>query len=153
MPTAARAHSLEPGAPIPDVSLRLEDGFELALNALRGKLLVLYFCREADGPDCLREARGQRDRHPALQRRHSVVLGVSPQDVVALRSLRTAESLPFELVSDPQSAYAEALGVSLTDAGPHVLVVGRDGRLVRHFRGADPDAHVGEVLALASDAH
>jgi hypothetical protein len=25
--------------------------------------------------------------------------------------------------------------------------------LVRHFRGADPDAHVGEVLALASDAH
>ncbi|HXI56769.1 MAG TPA: redoxin domain-containing protein, partial [Polyangia bacterium] len=129
----------------------LQDGFRLSLAADKGKLVVVYFCTDAAQADCVREARGVRDRWNDLFRNHVVVVGVTPQSVAAHRALIAHENLPFDLASDVDGHLAEAFKATATPGafGPRVIVIGRDGTVRRTWQTADPERHIQEILRLA----
>jgi len=54
--------AIEEGGAAPDFSLAGADGNEVALDALRGKHVVVYFYPEDDTPGCTKEACGFRDQ-------------------------------------------------------------------------------------------
>jgi len=102
---------LEPGARAPDFTLPDQDGNDIHLAALRGKIVVLYFYPKADTPGCTVQACGVRDRQDEYEAAGAVVLGVSPDPVKALAKFAHKHGLAFTLLSDADHAVAERYGV------------------------------------------
>ncbi|MGC2270785.1 MAG: redoxin domain-containing protein, partial [Candidatus Sulfotelmatobacter sp.] len=62
----------------PAFSLPDENGKEISLDGLRGKVVVLYFYPRADTPGCTVEACEFRDTYKQMQKTGAVLLGISP---------------------------------------------------------------------------
>ena len=78
---------IEEQQPAPDFSLPaigsddvVKNG-QVQLSALRGKNIVLYFYPKDDTPGCTKEACSFRDANHEMQKRGTVVLGVSTDSV------------------------------------------------------------------------
>jgi thiol-disulfide isomerase/thioredoxin len=135
--------------------LRMTDGSQQSLLALRGKVVVLSFFAVWCGHS--------RDQVPALVRlsetegsRGLQVIGLAVED-----ERTTAEKLssfisthkinyPVGTVTDP--VFAEFISSRAVDV-PQTLVYGRDGRLAAHFVGqnAQIDAALNEVVGKELD--
>lgn len=145
--------SLAIGAPAPDVALSLQDGFELELAGLRGKLIVVYFCSSDAVPGCVREAHGFRDHWSELHRTDQiVVVGVSPQDSPTQQAFIAEHELPFDLATDSDGSIARAFKLSKQgEFGPAIFVVARNGTIRASWQTADPDAQTRQILAFADE--
>jgi peroxiredoxin len=146
-----RAHaaspSLELGARVPDEALILQDGFELRLPAMKGKLIAVFFCASLDDPQCQREAKVFGEHHAELRDEHHVVIiGVSPASSAAHKSWLAAQHLPLDFASDRDGRVARAFGAS---AGSPVVVVDKDSTIRAVWRNGDPERHVRDLLAAA----
>jgi peroxiredoxin Q/BCP len=146
------------GAAAPDFTLPAS-GFhadEIALSALRGRPVVLYFYPKDDTSGCTTEACEFRDRWQDVKDAGAVVLGVSPDPVASHEKFRDKYALPFPLLADTDHAVAEAYGVwgeksmyGRKYLGVHrtTFLIDRDGRVARVFERVKPKGHAGEVLA------
>jgi peroxiredoxin Q/BCP len=101
---------LETGHPAPDFTLPDQDGQPVTLSDLRGQTIVLYFYPRADTPGCTIQACGIRDHAADYERAGAVVLGVSPDDVAAIKKFHGGQSLNFTLLADADHAVAETYG-------------------------------------------
>jgi peroxiredoxin Q/BCP len=141
---------LPPGSQAPDVSFRLQDGFELRLSGLRGKVVVVYFCRDHGDAACVREEGALRDRWAALEALHVAVVGVTGEDAATRQSVIAHERLPFDLAQDVGGSLAASFGFQpRADAPWHGFLIGRDGAVRAAWSASDPDAHVAEFLEAA----
>jgi peroxiredoxin Q/BCP len=100
---------LEIGQPAPDFTLVNQDGSDVSLRKLRGRLVLVYFYPKASTPGCTQQACALRDVKPLIG--DSVVLGISPDKIAALRSFAAKQHLDFDLLSDPDHAVADTYGV------------------------------------------
>lgn len=100
---------LDIGQPAPDFTLVNQDGSEVSLRQFRGRLVLVYFYPKAGTPGCTQQACALRDAKPDIG--DSIVLGISPDKVTALRTFAAKQHLDFDLLSDPDHAVAEAYGV------------------------------------------
>jgi peroxiredoxin Q/BCP len=147
---------LEPGAKAPDFTLSDQDGNDVHLAGLRGKIVVLYFYPKADTPGCTVQACGVRDRGADYERAGAVVLGVSPDPVKALAKFARKHGLAFTLLSDADHAVAERYGVWVEKSmygrtywgnSRTTFLIDGDG-VVRHvIPKVTPKTHDDEVLA------
>ena len=146
---AAAARTVQEGAPAPEITFTLHDGFALTLTSLRGKVVEVLFCPTGAAPaDCTIEADGIRDHWSDLQAHGVAVVGVRAAAVVSNRLLMSQERLPFDFASDPDGRIAGAFGVDLGELrAPRIFMIGRDGRVRKIWRAADPAAHVSALLA------
>ena len=78
----------------PDFTLQDENGKEVALKALRGKTIILFFYPRADTPGCTIEACEFRDSYKKMQKTGAVLLGISPDTPKAQRNFRTNSLCP-----------------------------------------------------------
>jgi peroxiredoxin Q/BCP len=101
---------IEEGQQAPDFTLQSDRGEDVALSALRGKPVVLYFYPQDDTPGCTKEACAFRDRSAEIARHGATVLGVSPDDVASHAAFRDKYTLNFPLLADPDHRVAEAYG-------------------------------------------
>jgi len=101
---------LEAGASAPDFTLPDQDGNEVGLADLRGETVVLYFYPRADTPGCTTQACGVRDRGPDYEAAGARVIGVSPDEVEAIRKFAGKFDLDFTLLADADHAVADAYG-------------------------------------------
>ena len=69
--------------PAPEFRLPAQDGREVALSALRGKNVVLYFYPKAMTPGCTTESSEFRDAKPRFDKAGAVILGCSADSVDA----------------------------------------------------------------------
>jgi peroxiredoxin Q/BCP len=99
------------GAPAPDFTLPTDEGRPLALSALRGRPVVLYFYPKDDTETCTKEACAFRDAFPRFERTKAAVLGVSPDSARSHARFRAKYGLPFTLLADEEHAVCEAYGV------------------------------------------
>jgi peroxiredoxin Q/BCP len=150
--TAARAgEPLKPGDPVPDVTLRLDDGTTLRLREAK-RTIVLYFYPKDDTPGCTREACTYRDRAGELAKAGATVIGISFDDAASHKAFKAKHGLPFALATDDGSV-AAAFGVAVRGAGPlrfharDTFVLGADGTIRAVMRGVDPVESVGDVIA------
>src|ERR687893_753325 len=99
------------GEQAPDFELPDQDGNVVRLSDLRGRRVVLYFYPRADTPGCTTQACGIRDHSGDYDAAGAVVLGVSPDDVGAVKRFHGKQSLNFTLLADADHAVSEQYGV------------------------------------------
>ena len=160
------AHHL-PGTRVPPVSLMSTAGATVDLSALPGRTVV--YCYPLMGrPDsempqgwdeipgargCTPQSCAFRDHHEELRTLGARVFGLSTQSTAYQREAVERLRLPYELLSDEDLGFAEALGLPTFEAGGTVLLkrltmVIDDGRIEKVFYPVfPPDKNAEEVIA------
>jgi peroxiredoxin Q/BCP len=151
---------LEAGQAAPDFTLPDQDGEELSLSDLRGETVVLYFYPRADTPGCTTQACGVRDRGADYTAAGARVIGVSPDEVDAVKKFADKFELDFTLLADADHAVADAYGAwgEKSMYGKKYMGVQRatflidpDGTIAKVFPKVSPKTHDDVVLeALAA---
>ena len=98
------------GQPAPDFELPNQDGQPVKLSGFRGKKVILFAFPKADTPGCTTQACGLRDQFPKIEAGNAVVLGISPDAPPDLLKWKQKQSLPYDLLSDPDHRVLEAWG-------------------------------------------
>jgi len=101
--------TIEVGSQAPDFDLQTDTG-RVALSALRGKAVVLYFYPKDDTPGCTNEGKDFSALAPEFQKAGAVVIGASKDSVKAHARFRAKYDLKVELASDPEGQTIEAYG-------------------------------------------
>jgi peroxiredoxin Q/BCP len=144
-----------PGFELPD-----QHGNPLSLSDLRGQTVVLYFYPRADTPGCTTQACGVRDHRADYEAAGARVLGVSPDDVAAVRKFAEKHDLDFTLLADADHSAAEAYGawVEKSKGGKTYMGVQRatfiidaEGRIIRVFPKVSPETHDEVVLGALGE--
>ena len=150
--------SLKIGDKAPDFTLPTDGDGTIALKALRGKKVVIYFYPKDDTSGCTKEACGFRDAMPDFSKIAATIVGISRDPVRAHDKFKEKYSLPFILASDEGGEVCEKYGVWLEKSmyGRKYMGIERTTVLIDEkgvIRGLWPkvkiDGHVGEVLAAA----
>jgi len=92
----------------PDFELKKQDGETVKLSDYRGKKVLLFAYPKAATPGCTKQACGFRDNFAHIETANAVVLGISPDKPEALAKWIEAESLQYDLLSDPDHTTLEA---------------------------------------------
>ncbi|MDA8020000.1 MAG: thioredoxin-dependent thiol peroxidase [Thermoanaerobaculia bacterium] len=102
---------LQIGDDAPDFSLLNQAGDTVSLSALRGRKVFLFAYPKAATPGCTTQACGFRDHFADLTTNDdTVILGISPDEPKKLASWKEKESLPYDLLSDPEHEVLDAYG-------------------------------------------
>lgn len=145
----------------PEFTLQDENGKEISLKGLRGKVVVLYFYPRADTPGCTVEACEFRDTYKQMQKTGAVLLGISPDTPKAQKKFQDKFKLPFSLLADADKKVAEAFGVvqEKNMYGKKVMgivrttfIIGPDGKVQHIFPKVKAQGHAGEVLAYLKES-
>ena len=151
---------LAPGVKAPDFSLAADDGTTVALKALKGRKVVLYFYPKDDTSGCTKEACGFRDRWSDVKQAGAIVLGVSPDAVTSHQKFKQKYQLPFPLLADPDHLVAEAYGAwgeksmygkKYKGILRTTFLIDGEGRIARVFEKVKPEGHAAEVLAALTE--
>jgi thioredoxin-dependent peroxiredoxin len=146
---------LEAGHAAPDFTLPDQDGEEVTLSELRGQTVVLYFYPRADTPGCTIQACGVRDRDADYEAAGARVIGLSPDEVAAVKKFAEKFDLDFTLLADADHAVAEAYGTwgEKSMYGKKYMGVQRatflidpDGKIAKVFSKVSPKTHDDVVL-------
>lgn len=91
---------LKPGDKAPEFSLTSDEGRKVSLKDLKGKKVILYFYPKDDTSGCTAEACSFRDNIKLIEKKNTVVIGVSKDNTVSHQKFKKKYSLPFTLLSD-----------------------------------------------------
>jgi len=148
---------LEPGDKAPAFELPDQNGDLVKLSDLLGsQTVVLYFYPRADTPGCTTQACGVRDRDAEYRAAGARVIGVSPDEVGAVKKFAEKFDLDFTLLADADHTVAEAYGAwgEKSMYGKKYMGVQRAtflidpaGKIARVFPKVSPKTHDDVVLA------
>jgi peroxiredoxin len=156
-----------PGLRVPPVPLRSTRGRSVVLATLSGRTIVYCYPRSGrpgmpppDGWDavpgargCTPESCGFRDHHRELKELGAAVFGLSTQTTEYQKELVDRLHLPFEILSDAEFEFANALRLPTFEIRGMTLIkrltlVLREGVVEKVFYPVfPPDRHAGEVVA------
>lgn len=142
----------------PDFSSPGDGGSTVALSALRGKIVALYFYPKDDTSGCTREAIDFTALSEAFAAAGAVVIGMSKDSVASHDRFKSKHGLGVLLASDADGDVAERYGVWVqksmygrTYMGLEraTFLIGRDGRIAQIWRKVKVPGHAEAVLAAA----
>jgi peroxiredoxin Q/BCP len=145
----------------PEFTLQDENGKEVSLKGLRGKVVVLYFYPRADTPGCTVEACEFRDTYKQMQKTGAVLLGISPDTPKAQKKFQDKFKLPFSLLADADKKVAIAFDVlkEKNMYGKKVMgivrttfIIGPDGKIQHIFPKVKAQGHAEQVLAYLKES-
>jgi peroxiredoxin Q/BCP len=145
---------LETGEPAPGFTLDDQDGHPVALADYAGKKTIVYFYPAASTPGCTTEACDFRDNINSLKSAGYQVLGVSKDQLPALKQFQEEQGLNFPLLSDPDlivhkeyGAYGEKSLYGKTVVGTlrSTFVVGEDGKIELPLYNVKATGHVASL--------
>ena len=166
-PTDDGAADHLPGVRVPSVPLSATSGGKVDLSALSGKTVVYCYPMTGrpfkdlpQGWDEIPGARGCtpqscsfRDHHAELAQLGARVFGLSTQSTAYQREAAARLRLPFDLLSDEDLAFAEALSLPTFEAGGMILLMRltliiEEGKVEKVFYPVfPPGKNAEEVLA------
>ena len=139
----------------PDFTLNNQDGNPISLHDFAGKKVILYFYPRDNTPGCTREACAFRDQFQVFKEHGIVVLGISKDSEKSHQNFILKQSLPFDLLSDPQHEVIEAYGawqekklygkVSMGIVRS-TYVIDEDGMIEWVYPKVKPDQHAVQIL-------
>lgn len=147
--------ALKVGAKAPDFMLPTGDGKELALSALRGKKVVLYFYPKDMTSGCTKEACSFQENLSAIKKKGAVVVGVSPDSPSSHQKFAEKYGLSFPLVSDEKKAILKKYGVwkqkslygrKYMGVERTTFIINEEGIITHIFPKVKVDGHTEEVL-------
>jgi thioredoxin-dependent peroxiredoxin len=146
---------IEAGEKAPQFTLKNQDGEDVSLADYSGRTVVLYFYPKADTPGCTTQACGIRDRASEYDDAGAVVLGVSPDDVEAIKKFHSGQSLNFTLLADADRSVIEQYGVwgekknygkTYMGVRRSTYIIDGDGTIAKAFPNVSPKTHDDVVL-------
>ena len=102
---------LKVGATAPPFTATSATGQPVALEPLRGRIVVLYFFRKAFTRNCTVETKGFRDNYDDLRGLGAEVIGVSPDDAPTQCSFAESLGVKFPMIADRGRELAHAYDV------------------------------------------
>ena len=102
---------LEVGDRAPAFTLVDQSGAKVALTALKGQPVILYFYPKADTPGCTTQSCDVRDHRKDLAKLGAAVFGISPDTPAKQATFDEKYGLGFPLLSDTEHVVAEKYGV------------------------------------------
>ena len=102
---------LEVGDRAPAFTLVDQSGAKVALTALKGQPVILYFYPKADTPGCTTQSCEVRDHRKDLAKLGAAVFGISPDTPAKQAKFDEKYGLGFPLLSDTEHVVAEKYGV------------------------------------------
>jgi peroxiredoxin Q/BCP len=102
---------LKVGDKAPDFTLISDEGKNISLKDFYGKKVILYFYPKDDTEACTEEACSFRDNVKVIEKKNTVVLGVSKDNTKSHVKFKKKYDLPFTLLSDENRDMLEAYGV------------------------------------------
>jgi peroxiredoxin Q/BCP len=145
----------------PEFTVQDENGKEISLKSLRGKVVVLYFYPRADTPGCTVQACAFRDTYKQMQKTGAVLLGVSPDTPKAQKKFQAKFQLPFSLLADADKKVADSYGVlqeknmygkKVMGIARTTFIIGPAGKIQHIFPKVKPEGHALEVLAYLKES-
>ena len=149
------------GKPVPDFSAPSTGNTTFKLSGTRGSKVVLYFYPKDNTPGCTQQGSDFRDQYQAFSRAQCRVYGISRDSLQSHEGFKAKMKFPFELLSDEDETVCKLFDVIKMKNmyGKQVLgiqrstfVIGRDGRIVREWRGVKVPGHAQEVLDFVRSA-
>ena len=140
--------------PVPDFTAPSTSG-EFSFASLRGKKVVLFFYPKDNTPGCTTESLQFRDLYAQFQAAGAEVVGISRDSLKSHENFKAKLELPYALVSDTDEAICNLFGVikmkkmygkEVRGIERSTFLIGRDGNLVREWRGVKVPGHAQAVL-------
>lgn len=142
----------------PEFTLESDEGGTLALDALKGRKVVLYFYPKDDTPGCTNEAIAFTALKANFDKADTIVIGVSKESAKSKAKFRAKHDLDVRLGADPEGQAIEAYGswVEKSMYGRNYMgidrstfLIDRDGILRQAWRKVKVPGHAEAVLAAA----
>lgn len=152
---------IKEGRKAPAFSLESSEGGKVALKDLAGKYVVLYFYPRDDTPGCTTEANDFNKALRKLKSRDAVVLGVSKDTIASHCKFADKHGLKFPLLSDPAGKILEKYeawgeknmyGKKSMGIIRSTVLIGPDGKVIKHFPKVKVKGHVEAVLEALDEA-
>ena len=152
--------SVELNQIVPDFSAAMTGkATTMTLSDYRGKNVLLYFYPKDSTPGCTLEAQDFRDYYEKFTALNTVILGISRDSVRSHENFKCKQTLPFELISDNDTAVCQLFDVLKPKMlyGKEVIGIERStflingqGVLVHQWRKVKADGHALAVLETLS---
>ena len=152
---------IKEGRKAPAFNLTSSTGGKLALKDFAGKYLILYFYPRDDTPGCTTEANDFNAALRKIRARDAVVVGVSKDSIESHCKFTDKHGLKFPLLSDPEgkvlekyAAWGEKNMYGRKSMGVirSTVLIGPDGKVVKHFPKVKVKGHVDAVLSALDEA-
>jgi len=149
---------LKEGDPAPAFDLPADGGGRVSSKSLAGKPYVIYFYPKDDTPGCTKQAIGFSCIYDQFKAAGVELIGVSKDSVSSHDKFKKKHDLTFALAADEEGKTVEAFGswVEKSMYGKKYMgidrstfLVGKDGKILKAWRGVKVPGHVDEVLAAA----
>ena len=154
------AAPLKPGDKAPAFDLPSDEGGDIRLADLMGKIVVLYFYPKDDTTGCTSEAKGFTAAMAGFDAIGAVVVGVSKDPVKSHGKFRQKHALTVRLASDVEGQMVEGYGVWVEKSmyGRRYMgieratfLIDQSGVIRRVWRKVSVTGHVEEVLKAAQE--
>ena len=152
---------IKEGHRAPAFNLPSSTGGKLALKDLAGKYVIVYFYPRDNTPGCTTEANDFNAALRKIKARDAVVVGVSKDSIDSHCKFADKFDLKFPLLSDPDGSMLEKYGAwgeknmygkkSMGIIRSTVLI-GPDGKVIRHFPKVKVNGHVEAVMKALDEA-
>ncbi len=134
---------IAPGTPVPEITLKREDGSDFTQEDLRGRTTVLVFYPFAFSPVCTDQLQVYEELLDELAQQDAVMYAVSTDASFSQIAFREKLGVSIEQLSDfePKGAASKALGAYFEPAGMTnraLVVVGPDGVVAWSHLAASP---------------
>ncbi|MFM7295075.1 MAG: peroxiredoxin [Burkholderiales bacterium] len=141
---------------IPDFEVNASGNQRFASAAFKGHPYIVYFYPKDDTPGCTLEGSQFRDLHAEFKKLGYMIFGVSRDSVASHDKFKAKMNFPFDLLSDKDEVMCKLFGVikqknmygkKVFGVERSTFIMGRNGEIVREWRGVKVDGHAVEVLA------
>jgi len=144
----------------PDFELINNEGEKIKLSDFIGKPVLLYFYPKDNTPGCTTEACNFRDDYEEYRKQGIEIVGVSPDSMKSHEKFISKHRLPFSLLADTDHKICEMYGVwgkkkmfgkEYFGVLRTTFLIGKDGNVVKVFKGVKPKYHSKEVIAAFNE--
>jgi peroxiredoxin Q/BCP len=145
------------GQKVPSFTLPSTGGRSVALKALQGKPVVLYFYPRDSTPGCTVEGHDFSKLYENFRKVGAEVFGVSRDSLKSHEKFKEVQKYKMDLLSDEEEAACKLFdvikmknmyGKKVRGIERSTFVIDRDGKLVKEWRGVKVAGHAEEVLAF-----
>ena len=154
------SQSIAVGQSAPDFALPSDGGATVALSALKGKKVVVYFYPKDDTSGCTKEAMDFSRLSDAFAALDTDVLGISADPLRAQETFRDKHDLTVPLLSDEAHTVLTTFGV-WGDKSLYgkifqgiirtTVLIGPDGRVINIWRNVKVDGHADAVFSYVEN--
>lgn len=153
--SVAKAASTLVGKSVPAFRSAATNGKFVTADDLKGQTTVIYFYPKDATPGCTIEGHDFTKLHKKFEAANAQIFGISRDSVKSHEKFRTNQKYTFELISDEDEKLCgifdvikmkNMYGRKVRGIERSTFVIGKDGKVIKEWRGVRVPGHAEEVL-------